>query len=52
MGMLGGIILTQIFWKKFIGKDTKYRVHPIWTPLVICLVILALIIWAMLQSPN
>jgi hypothetical protein len=36
--VVGGIILTQFFWKKYIG-DINYKRRQVWIPLVICLVI-------------
>ena len=38
-GMLGGMLMNQFFWKKYIGKDTKYRTKPIWKPLIIGIII-------------
>lgn len=35
----GAILLTQIFWNRFIGKDTTFRVKPIWKPLIISILI-------------
>jgi hypothetical protein len=36
---IGGWIMTQFFWNKYIGEETKYRTKPIWKPLIISLVI-------------
>jgi hypothetical protein len=36
---IGGALILQNFWKKHIGKDTKYRARPIWKPLIIAIVI-------------
>lgn len=36
---LGAIILTTLFWNKYIGTDTKYRIKPIWKPLIISIII-------------
>jgi len=33
-GLLG-ILLTDIFWKRYIGTDTEYRKRPITVPLLI-----------------
>ncbi len=35
----GALLLNHFFFKKYIGKDTKYSARPIWTPLIIALVI-------------
>jgi hypothetical protein len=37
--MGGALIMNHFFWKKYIGKDTKYRTKPIWKPLIIGLII-------------
>jgi len=39
----GGFIMSRFFWKKYIGKDTKYRAKPIWKPLIIGLIIFTLL---------
>jgi hypothetical protein len=49
-GGLGGLILDYVLWKKFIGNATFYRVRPIWGPLVVAAVFLALIVLAMLST--
>ncbi len=35
----GALLLNHFFFKKYIGKDTKYRARPIWIPLIIALAI-------------
>jgi hypothetical protein len=37
--MGGALLMNHFFWKKYIGKDTKYRTKQIWKPLIIGLVI-------------
>jgi hypothetical protein len=37
--MGGALLMNHFFWKKYIGKDTKYRTKPIWKPLIIGLII-------------
>lgn len=36
---VGALILSRLFFKEYIGEDTKYRAKPIWIPLIIALVI-------------
>lgn len=36
---LGGAILTQYFWNKYIGRETVHIARPIWKPLIISLLI-------------
>lgn len=47
---IGGALILQQFWKKHIGKDTKYRAKPIWKPLIISIVITVLFIIAIIYS--
>lgn len=35
----GAFLMNHFFWKKYIGKDTKYRTKPIWKPLIIGIII-------------
>jgi hypothetical protein len=35
----GALILTQLFWNKYVGKEIKFRTKPIWKPLIISIVI-------------
>jgi hypothetical protein len=35
----GALILTNIFWGKYVGKETKFRTKPIWKPLIISILI-------------
>jgi hypothetical protein len=39
-GMIGGYIMNAFFWNKYIGKETLYRLKPIWVPLGIALAII------------
>jgi len=43
---IGGLVLDNLFWKKYIGNQTQYRAKPIWIPLIICVVITVLVILA------
>ncbi len=36
---LGGVVLYQLFWNSWIGKQTQYRAKSIWIPLIIALII-------------
>lgn len=36
---IGGALLTEYFWKKYIGENTRYRAKAIWIPLIITLTI-------------
>lgn len=45
---LGGIVLYNFFWGKYIGKEFKYRAKPFWIPLIIGIIISGFIIWAII----
>lgn len=47
---VGAFVLHRFFWRKYIGKDTKYRARPFWGPLVICIVFATIIILATIYS--
>jgi hypothetical protein len=35
----GGLLLTNLFWDKYVGRETKFRAKPIWKPLIISILI-------------
>jgi len=47
---LGSIILTQLFWNKYIGTDIKYRKKKIWKPLIISIMIMIPFIFAAIYN--
>lgn len=48
---LGAVVLYQLFWNHWIGKQTKYRAKSIWIPLIIALIIfISLTILTILES--
>jgi hypothetical protein len=49
-GIISAYILDYFFWKKFIGYSTFYRAKPIWIPLIIAIVIVALLVVAFLSD--
>ncbi|ASU35604.1 hypothetical protein [Mucilaginibacter xinganensis] len=40
LGMIGGYTMNAFFWNNFIGKETLYRLKPVWVPLGVALAIL------------
>jgi len=50
--MVGALVLNYFFWRKYIGQDTKYRAKPIWIPLIIGIVLLAVYIFLMITLAN
>lgn len=45
---IGGIILTKLFWPKYIGDGTQYKARSIWVPLIISIAITVFSIMAIL----
>ncbi|MEO7990219.1 MAG: hypothetical protein ABI663_11800 [Chryseolinea sp.] len=35
----GALILTKLFWDKYVGAETKFRTKAIWRPLIISILI-------------
>jgi len=35
----GALLLTNLFWDKYVGKETKFRTKQIWKPLIISILI-------------
>ena len=50
--MGGGLLLNHFFWKKHIGRDTKYRAKPIWIPLIIGIIIFVPILLATIANAE
>jgi hypothetical protein len=50
VSMLGSFALYNYFWKKYLGAETKYQTKPIWIPLIICVAICSLLIWAIIVT--
>lgn len=50
VSMLGSFALYNYFWKKYIGAETKYQTKPIWIPLIICVIITSLLLWAIIVT--
>jgi hypothetical protein len=46
----GAYLLTQIFWNKYLGRETKYRTKEIGKPLIISVVIIIPIILAVIYG--
>ncbi|MBS1542307.1 MAG: hypothetical protein JST14_01630 [Bacteroidetes bacterium] len=46
----GALVLTSTFWNRYIGKETKYRVKPIWKPLIISILITIPFLLAIIYS--
>jgi hypothetical protein len=45
-GIVAAYCLDYFFWRPFIGYATFYKARPIWTPLIIALILGSLIVWA------
>lgn len=50
---VGVLLMYELFWKRYIGNDTKYRSKPIWKPLIIGLIIfIPVIIFMINHTPS
>lgn len=47
---VGVTIMYQLFWKKHIGVDTKYRAKPIWIPLIIGILLTIPVVYFVMKS--
>jgi lipopolysaccharide export LptBFGC system permease protein LptF len=47
--ILGAYLIEALFWNRYIGNSTLYRKRPIWTPLVIGIVIAGGLIFLILN---
>ena len=45
-------VFTKFFWRKYIGKETKYRKRKVWMPLIICIAVSILLLFVMIYSQN
>ncbi len=48
----GAYLLTSLFWTKYIDPDVQYRAKPIWTPLIISVLITILFLLALIYAPK
>jgi hypothetical protein len=39
LSVIGALILHQVFWNKYLGKNVKYRRRPLWQPVLVFLII-------------
>ncbi|WP_017732109.1 hypothetical protein [Nafulsella turpanensis] len=46
----GAVMLTEFFWKKYVGNKTRFRRKPIWKPLIISVLITIPFILAMIYG--
>lgn len=49
---IGVMILYQLFWKRDIGSETKYRAKPIWKPLLIAAIIFIPVVYFILTNAQ
>ncbi len=50
---MGGFILTQLFWDRYIGEETKYRTRSVVLPLIVsAIIIIPVIIFLVYELLN
>lgn len=52
IGLVGAYCMNYLFWRPYIGFDTFYRARQIWTPLVIGVLLVALVILTTIYGPK
>jgi len=45
LSIAGAYMMDNLFWSKYIGNSTLYRARPIWIPLIIGLILVALLLF-------
>lgn len=50
LNLIGGVILTEYFYKTHMGETDGFEKKKIWKPLIISLLITIPLFWAMLQG--
>jgi hypothetical protein len=50
--LIAAYCMNYLFWRPYIGFSTFYRARPIWVPLIIGLILVALLVVGMLYSPT
>jgi hypothetical protein len=50
MSIVGAYMMDNLFWNKYIGNSTLYRTRPIWVPLIIGLLLVALLLVTVYKS--
>lgn len=48
----GALILTKLFWDKYVGAETKFRTKPIWKPLIISILITIPFLFAIIYGQD
>lgn len=43
----GAYFMTTFFWDKYLGKDFRFKPKPIWTPLIVCAIIVLAIVFVL-----
>lgn len=43
--IVGALVLNYFFWRKYLGRELKYRAKPIWIPLVIGILFLVVYVF-------
>jgi drug/metabolite transporter superfamily protein YnfA len=51
LNMGGALLLTSLFWDKYVGAETKFRTKQIWKPLIISILIAIPFLLAIILQP-
>lgn len=50
LNLLGAFLIDELFWKRVLGKEFRFYKQPVWTALIVALLIISPIIWYLFQS--
>jgi hypothetical protein len=51
-GLIAAYCMNYLFWRPYIGFGTFYRARQVWTPTIIAVILAALVIFALVNSPE
>lgn len=50
LNIIGGVFLSEFFYRKYLGDDKQYQKKKIWKPLIILILISVLFVWAAISD--
>jgi hypothetical protein len=50
LNLLGAFLIDQLFWKRVLGSEYRFNNQPVWTALIVALLLSAPLIWYVIKS--
>jgi ABC-type antimicrobial peptide transport system permease subunit len=50
LNLLGAFLIDQLFWKRVLGLDFRFKKRQVWSALIIAMVIISPLIWYVLKT--